>query len=389
MSSYDERRWPAARKILCVRVDNMGDVLMSSPAIRALKRTFDAEITLLASNSGSEIAAHISEIDRVILFDAPWVKTYGEPPASQSLLTMAQRLRAEAFDAAVIFTVYSQNPLPAAMLTFLAGIPLRLAHSRENPYDLLTDWAPDPEPQKLIRHEVRRQLDLVATVGAHTGDERLSLRTTPPIQDRTMGLLAAQGIDPSEPWLILHPGVSEERRRYSEDGFIQAGRILSQQLNCRILVTGVGREASIVQTVAEGIGSAAVPLAGMLSLAELIHLIELAPLLIANNTGPIHMAAALGTPVVDVYANTNPQHAPWQVDHRLLVFDVPCKDCQRNICPTDHSGQQLRAVQPHEIVDAALSLWGEQERGLGICDWGLGSVETISLPSHRSPVTNP
>jgi lipopolysaccharide heptosyltransferase II len=382
MPSYDERRWPAARKILCVRVDNMGDVLMSTPAIRALKETFNAEITLLASNSGSEIAAHIPEIDRVILFDAPWVKTYGEPPTGQSLLKMAQRLRAEAFDAAIIFTVYSQNPLPAAMLTFLAGIPLRLAHSHENPYALLTDWVPDPEPQKLIRHEVRRQLDLVATVGAHTDDERLSLRTTPAIQERMVGLLAAQGIDPSEPWLILHPGVSEERRRYSEDGFIEVGRALSQELACRILVTGVGREASIVQRVAEGIGSAAVPLAGMLSLAELIHLIELAPLLIANNTGPIHMAAALGTPVVDVYANTNPQHAPWRVKHRLLIFDVPCKDCQRNICPMDHSEQQVRGVQPQEIVDAALSLWGE--RGLGIRDWGLGSVETIPLPSHQS-----
>jgi ADP-heptose:LPS heptosyltransferase len=389
MPSYDESRWPAARKILCVRVDNMGDVLMSSPSMRALKGTFDAEITLLASKTGSEIAAHIPEVDRVITFDAPWVKTYGEPPTRQSLLAMAERLRAEAFDAAVIFTVYSQNPLPAAMLTFLAGIPLRLAHSHENPYDLLTDWVPDPEPQKLTRHEVRRQLDLVATVGAHTDDERLSLRTTPAIQDRVVGLLAAQGIDPSEPWLILHPGVSEERRRYSEDGFIQAGRILSRQLDCRILVTGVGREASIVQTVAEGIGSAAVPLADMLSLAELIHLIELAPLLIANNTGPIHMAAALGTPVVDVYANTNPQHAPWQVEYRLLVFDVPCKDCQRNICPKDHTEQQLRAVQPQEIVDAALSLWGQQEKGLGISDWGLGSVETISFPSHRSSVTNP
>jgi lipopolysaccharide heptosyltransferase II len=356
MATPNHPRWRAAGKILCIRLDNMGDVLMSSPAIRALKETFNAEITLLASKAGSEIAAHIPEIDDIITFDAPWVKTYDEPPTSRSLLAMADRLRAEAFDAAVIFTVYSQNPLPAAMLTFLAEIPLRLAHSHENPYDLLTDWVPDPEPQKLIRHEVRRQLDLVATVGAHTANERLSLRTTPPVQDRVVGFLAAQGIDPSELWLILHPGVSEERRRYPEEGFIEAGRSLSGQLGYRILVTGIGREASIVERVAEGIGSAALPLAGMLSLAEFIHLLELAPLLIANNTGPVHMAAALGTPVVDVYANTNPQHAPWQVKHRMLTFDVPCRDCQRNICGEDHSDQPMRTVEPQEIVNAALSL---------------------------------
>src|SRR5205823_12648818 len=91
-------------------------------------------------------------------------------------LALIERLREEPFDAAVVFTVYSQNPMPAAMVCYLSGIPLRLAHSRENPYQLLTDWVADPEPQAFVRHEVRRQLDLVATVGARTEDLRRSLR---------------------------------------------------------------------------------------------------------------------------------------------------------------------------------------------------------------------
>lgn len=347
-------------KILCVRVDNIGDVLMTTPAIRALKDHFGAEITLLASMAGSEVAPFIPEIDRVLTFDAPWVKTYAAPPTSRSTLAMAERLRAERFDAAVIFTVYSQNPLPAAMLTFLGEIPLRLGYSHQNPYDLLTHWVPDPEPQKFTRHEVRRQLDLVAELGAVIKDERLSLRRNLAGAARVKQMLAAHHVDLSQPWLILHPGVSEARRRYSATGYAIAGHRISQYLGCRILVTGVSAEAEIVQTVAQGIGPAAVPLAGVFSLEEYINLVDMAPMLITNNTGPVHMAAALGTPVVDVYAATNPQHTPWQTPHRLLTFDVECKACARNICAADHSGPR-REVQPQDIVRAAVELWAETE----------------------------
>ncbi|MBI1294955.1 glycosyl transferase [bacterium] len=347
-------------KILCVRVDNMGDVLMTTPAIRALKEDFGSQINLLASPAGSEVARFVPEVDRVITFDAPWVKTYTAPPTSRSTLAMAERLRAERFDAAVIFTVYSQNPLPAAMLTFLAEIPLRLGYSHQNPYDLLTHWVPDPEPQKFTRHEVRRQLDLVAELGAITEDERLSLRSNPAVQVRVKQMLAARHVDLSQPWLILHPGVSEARRRYSAASYAVAGHRISQYLGCRILVTGVPAETEIVHTVAQGIGPAAVPLAGVFSLEEYINLVDMAPMLITNNTGPVHMAAALNTPVVDVYAATNPQHTPWQTPHRVLTFDVECKACARNICAADHSGPR-REVQPQEIVQAAVELWAETD----------------------------
>ncbi len=371
------RSWSRARKILCMRVDNIGDVLMTTPAIRALKESFGAEITLLASNAGAEVASFVPEIDRVILFDAPWVNTYEGLADSDDTLRMVERLRGEAFDAVVIFTVYSQNPLPAAMLAFLADIPLRLAHSHENPYTLLTDWVPDPEPQKFVRHEVRRQLDLVAHVGAHCENERLSLRPDDQVQTRLRHALAAQNVDLMQPWLILHPGVSEERRRYNADAYITVGRTLHRQLGCPILVTGVAQEKEIVCAVADGIGPAAHALPGALSLEEFINLIAMAPLLITNNTGPVHIAAALGTPVVDVYADTNPQHTPWRVAHRVLYFDVACKACARNICAADHSGPR-REVQPQEVVRAALDLWTETQ-ALGSRLWA--GAAHISDPS--------
>jgi hypothetical protein len=124
---------------------------------------------------------------------------------------MVARLRAGRFDAAVIFTVYSQNPLPAALLCRLGGVPLRLAHCRENPYQLLTHRAEEPEPQGGIRHEVRRQFDLVATVGCRAADERLRLR----VPDEALGwareTLAGFGLLGSRRWALIHPGATAPR----------------------------------------------------------------------------------------------------------------------------------------------------------------------------------
>src|SRR5438045_4155469 len=164
----EDARFRSAESILCVRLDTMGDVLMTTPAIRALKESGAGgprRITLLTSPAGVEVARLVPEIDDIIVYDAPWMKATAPRRDSEPEYAMTARLRDGEFDAAVIFTVYSQSPLPSAFLCYLAGIPLRLAHCHENPYQLLTHWVPDPEPHSLVRHEVRRQLDLVASAG--------------------------------------------------------------------------------------------------------------------------------------------------------------------------------------------------------------------------------
>jgi hypothetical protein len=88
----------------------------------------------------------VPEVDEVLVYDSPWMKATAPRADSRLDLEMIERLRAAAFDAAAIFTVYSQNSLPAASLCYLAGVPLRLAHCRENPYRLLTDWVRETEP---------------------------------------------------------------------------------------------------------------------------------------------------------------------------------------------------------------------------------------------------
>jgi len=351
-------RWQHAKNILAIRLDYLGDLLMTTPALRALKQARpERRLTLLTSPGAAAAAAYVPEIDDAIAYAAPWMKSSVEHDPQHDL-AMVERLRSQRYDAAVIFTVYSQNPLPAAMLCHLAGIPLRLAHCRENPYQLLTHWVRDIEPQEQIRHEVRRQLELVAAVGARTDDQRLSFRVRPDDAAWARALLQQLDIDRGRPWIVMHPGASAPSRRYPPALWKEAALLLARRLRCPLLFTGSAQEAELVELARDGVPGTH-SLAGMLDLGKLAALIALAPLLISNNTGPAHLAAALGTPVVDLYALTNPQHTPWQVPSRVLFEDVPCRFCYKSVCPHGHQ-RCLSGVAPERVAGAALELLNER-----------------------------
>jgi lipopolysaccharide heptosyltransferase II len=345
--------WENVRRLLCVRLDSIGDVLMTTPAMRALRESLGCHITLLTSAAGAAVAPFVPEVDEVMVFAAPWMKAsalIGQAQTTRDADLIAA-LAARSFDAAAIFTVYSQNPLPAAYLCYLAGIPRRLAHCHENPYQLLTDWLADPEPAALIRHEVRRQLDLAAAVGCRTRDERLSFRVPAAARRRVRRLI--RGF--ARPLVVVHPGASAASRRYPGEQYARALDLLIAETGCQALFTGDAGEAELVEQVRSAMHEPAHSLAGELALAELGALIAEADLLVSNNTGPAHIAAALGTPVVDLYALTNPQHTPWQVEARVLNHDVPCRNCYKSVCPAGHH-DCLRKVAPEAVAAAAREL---------------------------------
>lgn len=329
---------------------------MTTPAMRALKMSQpDRRITLMTSSAGAAIAPLIPELDDLIVYDSPWLKATAPRVNNQPEYDMIDRLRQSQFDAAVIFTVYSQNPLPSAFLCYMAGIPLRLAHCHENPYQLLTNWIKDPEPEQFTRHEVRRQLDLVASVGCEVEGDRMMLKVPEEVKPKIHQLLQEQGVDLNRPWVVIHPGATAPSRRYPPESFAIAARKLTNNYGIQIVFTGTQPENELVEMIRSDMGVPSYSLVNQLSLTELAALLEIAPLLISNNTGPVHIAAAVGTPVVDLYALTNPQHTPWGVPNRVLNHDVPCRICYKSICPEGHHNC-LRLVEPDTVVQAALEL---------------------------------
>jgi lipopolysaccharide heptosyltransferase II len=353
--------WDQAKRILCVRLDAMGDVLMTAPAIRALKESApERHFTLLTSPAGAEVGRLIPEVDEVLVYAAPWLKACAPRVSAAPELNMIERLLKGSFDGAVIFTVYSQNPLPSALLCHLAEIPLRLAHCRENPYQLLTDWVPDPEPERVVRHEVQRQIDLVSTVGAVPSSTEIRVRIPDDARCHARAALVEARIDVGQPWVLMHPGASAPSRRYPTERFACVARRLVE-LGYAVGVTGGPDEADLVEAVRGRAGAGCNAIGGLLDVADLAAIIDLAPVLVANNSGPAHLAAAVGTPVVDLYALTNPQHEPWAVPHKVLFHDVACKYCYKSVCPEGHH-LCLEGVQPAEVVAATLELLSDSPR---------------------------
>jgi len=329
---------------------------MTTPALRALRGTPGTRITLLTSPAGAHAASLVPEVDDVLVYDAPWMKHSGraDPDAD---VEMADRIDCAGFDAAVVFTVFSQSPLPAAMLLHLARVPLRAAYCRENPYRLLTDWIRESEPDDGIRHEVRRQLDLVAALGRTTDDERLSLAVPAAARASVRTLLAAEGIGDGEAWIAVHPGSTAPSRRYPPELFGEAARLLVAR-GFRVVFTGSDEERRDVDAVRSAMRGPSISLTGRLDLAGLAALLEAAPVVLTNNSGPAHVAAAVGTPVVDLYALTNPQHTPWMVPSRVLFHDVPCRNCFSSICREGHH-LCLRGVPPSVVAAAVIELVAE------------------------------
>ncbi|QYY28557.1 lipopolysaccharide heptosyltransferase II [Cupriavidus pinatubonensis] len=377
--------WDRARRILCVRLDNMGDVLMTTPAMQALAEAVPGRrLTLLTSAASARLAPHLPMIDDVIGWNAPWVRHADTPSAAEAarqLRACAAQLASDRYDGAVIFTVYSQSALPAAMLCTLARIPLRLAHCRENPYALLSHWAKETDPGGQPRHEARRQLDLVAQIGAHTAD--LRLRFAVHDADRAalaVRLAALPAHAPARARIVLHPGATAPSRRWPAEHFAAVAGQLARDTGALVFVTGSDAERDLVDGVCRAAGHPdVVPLAGMLPLGEFGALLEIADLLVSNNSGPVHIAAALGTPVVDLYALTNPQHTPWQVPHRTLFEDVPCRYCYKSTCPQGHH-RCLRGVSPPVVVAAAQALLGGEPATESRMPW-LPESETEREPA--------
>ncbi len=351
--------WRATRNVLVVRLDNLGDVLMTTPAIEALARS-DGErrVTLLASRAGAAVKDHVAAIDDVLVYDAPWVA--GPHRSGQADRRFLARLAQRRFDAAVIFTVCTQSALPAAMLCRMAGIPLRLAHARENPYALLTDWVRDDEVVgDGMRHEVERQLALVRSVGFDAaGEPRLSFRSSADERDAARLALADAGLDPFAPYVVVHPGSSAASRRWPAERFGRAAARLAVSSGVQLVFAGGAGDAADVAAAQAAAGGVGVALVGRLSLGGFAALVAGARMLVCNNSGPAHLAAASGTPVVVLYALTNPQHTPWRVPSRVLSHDVPCRNCLRSVCPERHHACLL-GIDVDAVVTAATDLLRE------------------------------
>lgn len=346
-------QWMNVRNLLVMRLDNIGDVIMTSPVLRALKETLPlAHLTLMASPGGSLAAPLLPWVDDVLTWRVLWQdlgRLEFDPAREWQLVsTLSDRQ----FDAAIILTSFNQSPYPAAFICSLAGIPLRVGESKERGGSALTTEvraAPDHI------HQVDRNLRLLEAIGVETRDRTLALQIPDVAQQTATQRLNQYGLAADASFLLLNPWTSCQSRNYASDRFAIAARQLAEITGWRVVVTGVEKDRSHSGRLIEILGEWAIDLIGATDLSTLAALIARSRLMLSNNTSTMHIADATRTPSVILFAGTEleSQWQPRSCRSRLLRQPTSCSPCYAFTCP-----YQLECldISPQQVVAAGLEL---------------------------------
>jgi ADP-heptose:LPS heptosyltransferase len=351
--------WQSVRNLLVMRLDNIGDVIMTGPALRALRENLpQAKITLLASPAGALTAPLLPWVDEVIPWRVLWQDLGRLDFNPEREWELIDTLKKHQYDAAIILTSFTQSPHPAALMCALADIPLRLGESKENDVGTLTHAAPIA-PDEV--HQVERNLRLIESVGFSVSDRCLSLHIPTHAQHAIHQKLlqaSANSIKTQNakvPYILLTPWTSCQSRNYDSDRFALAARQLSTLTGWLVVVTGVEKDRDRAHSLLKTLGNCAVDLIGQTNLAELVALVAGAQLVLTNNTSTMHIADATRTPNVVMFAGTE-QECQWQPRHspsRLLRRPTVCSPCYAFTCPYN---LQCLDISAERVVFTALEL---------------------------------
>lgn len=339
-------------RVLLARLDSMGDVLLTGGAVRAVAAR--AEVTMLVGRGHAQVARLLPGVDRVLEFEAPWVVFDPPPVHPPAVEDLVRRIRAEQVDQALIFTSFHQSPLPLALLLRMAELGWIGAISEDYPGSLLDLRHRVPDDL----HEAERNLSLVSAAGFTADDHgaELAIRRPLPASITTI----RRRLIGDEPYVVFHPGAATSARRPTAE----AARTLVAALveaGHRVVVTGSAAESTLTGYVAAGQpADRVIDLGGRCDLPTLAAVLDQARCVVAPNTGPAHLAAAVGTPVVSLFAPvvSAGRWLPYGVPVRLLGDqDASCRGTRARTCPT--AGHPcLSTITPAQLLDAVDSLLG-------------------------------
>ena len=348
--------WAEARRLLVMRLDNIGDVVMTGPVLRTLKENLPGvSLTLMASPGGSKAAPLLPWVDDVLTWRVVWQDLGRLPLDPARELAMVEAIRGGGYDGAVVLTSFKQTPHPAGYACYLAGIPLRLGESKEWGGGVLTDEMP-AAPDEL--HQAERSLRLVEHAGFRVRDRSLGLRVPEEARSSVARLLEKSGVGSGSPYLLLSPWTSARSRNYPTDRFALAARRVAEETGCPVVVSGTQADRERAQALLGLLGDRGIDLVGSTDLAGLAALVEGASLLLTSNTSTMHIADALRTPQVVLFAGTEleEQWRPRNAPHRLLRRETSCSPCYAFTCPYT---QECLDIPPGEVAEACLSLLSE------------------------------
>jgi heptosyltransferase-2 len=339
---------PAPRRIL-VRLPNwVGDALMATPALRALRHAHpEAEISVAAGASLALLLGGLSSVDR-------WRAKEGS--GVRALVRHARELAASSFDWAVLLP----DSVHVALAPWLARVPVRAGYARDPLRRAVLTCALEPpraDGKRLPISMIDRYLRVTRALGCQDAGIELDLPLDARAVDRVAERIALAGVGESEPLVVVTPGASfGASKLWPPEHFAAACVGLRKGLGLRaILAPGPGEESVARAIAAHADASSLVLEEPVTTLPELAALIARAKLVLTNDTGPRHMAVALGTPVISLLGPTDPRHTAHLLERqRVLREPVECSPCHLKVCPIDH--RCMRRLAPERVLAAAAEL---------------------------------
>jgi heptosyltransferase-2 len=364
------RNLPSAPRILIRGTNWLGDAVMTTPALLRLREKFPgAHIALLTPDKLNDLWLHHPAVNETLSFST-----------GENAFAVGKKVRAGKFD----LTLVLPNSPRSALEVFLAGIPKRIGYARAWRNLFLTQTVvprtdavkmqkrsvaeirrlishnPDARPQTPhSSHQIHEYLHLAAALGANPEPLPPQLAVTPEEIEAAKKKFGLSEI--MQPILGLNPGAEYgPAKRWPIERFIATARRIQQQKDCLWLMFGAKNDAPIAQRIEIGLGGmpTVMNLTGQTSLRELMALLKLCRVLLTNDSGPMHVAAALGTPVVVPFGSTSPELTgpgmPGDPRHRLLKSEAPCSPCFLRECPIDF--RCMNGINVERVVEAVLSM---------------------------------
>jgi len=333
-------------KILIVRTDRIGDLLLSTPAIKAVREVYpNAHIAVMVQPYVEEIVDGNPYLDEVILYDKN-----GKHKEFFGTLGFIFELRKKGFDIAIILHPTNRSNL----IPFLAGIPERVGYDRKLGF-LLTKRLKDTKHLG-EKHEIDYNFDVLRAVGIVAKDRTLYMPIKAEYERVIDRFMALNDIGSRDIIVAVHPGASCPSKRWPAYRFGRVADELMDKYNVRIVIIGGPSDVKTVKEVQTGMLRSPMILSEEHSLGEVAALLKKCSLLISNDSGPVHIAVAIGTPVVSIFGRLDPGLSPQRwgpggPNDIVIHKDVGCEECLAHNCKL--SFKCLDAITVNDVLSAA------------------------------------
>lgn len=333
------------KRILICRTDRIGDVLLSTPVIKNLRERYPkAYIAMMVSAYAKDIVEGNPYLDKVIVLDKE-----GKHKGWLGSVRLIEELKKSKFDLALILHPVNRVHL----VTFLSGIPKRVGYNRKLGF-LLTDKVKHTK-QLGLKHELDYNLDLLRYMGVEALDKELFIPIKAESEKWLGELFKQEGINDADKLLAIHPAASCPSKIWPAERFAETADRLAQNYGFKILVIAGPKDAEVAKNLINHMRSATINLAGKTSVSQLASLLKRCKLLISNDSGPVHIASAVGTPVISIFARNQAGLSPkrWGPvgKNDKILHKAVCMECLAHNCEKEFAC--LKSISVEDVTDAA------------------------------------